>query len=86
MRVTLTPEQATKDAMNRAMNRAMASPEVMALARALQRAAFADRPDRAASMTGEFRVAPVYLSQAMAIATNRGVLMEVCVTLNTVVG
>ena len=83
MRVTLqlTPEQATKDAMNRAM----ASPEVMALARALQRAAFADQPDRAASMTGEFRVAPVYLSQAMAIATNRGVLMEVCVTLNTVV-
>lgn len=77
----LTPEQATKDAMNRAM----AKPKVMALARALQRAAFADQPDRMASMTGEFRVAPLYLSQAVAITTDRDIMTEVCITLNAAV-
>ncbi len=50
-----------------AMGRALASAETLALARELQRAAFACRPDRLKGMEGDFEAAPLYLSQAISI-------------------
>ena len=64
--LTLTAEDAAADAMNRTL----ASIAVLTLARVLQRAAFAE-PQHAAyraelGLEGEFRPAPLYLSQAVA--------------------
>ncbi len=65
-------------------NLAAAIPEVLALARVLQLAAFTPAEAGERGFVGEFAPAPVYLQQATTFANNRGLFSALAATCSEV--